>query len=56
MGLAPLNDELCMIAHIVMAGPISRLESVLGLLAGSLGRNEASRFASIARPQPSQSR
>ena len=44
MGLAPLNDELCMIAHIVMAGPISRLESVLGLLAGSLGRNEASRL------------
>ncbi len=42
MGLAPLNDELCMIAHRVMAGPISRLESVLGLLAGSLGRNEAS--------------
>ena len=41
-GLAPLNDELCMIAHRVMAGPVSRLESVLGLLAGSLGRNEAS--------------
>ena len=41
-GLSPLNDELCMIAHRVMAGPVSRLESVLGLLAGSLGREHAS--------------
>ena len=42
VGLSPLNDELCMIAHRVMAGPVSRLESVLGLLAGSLGREHAS--------------
>ena len=41
-GLSPLDDELCMIAHRTMAGPVSRFEAVLGLLAGSLGRNQAS--------------
>ena len=41
-GLSPLGDEQCMIAHRVMSGPVSRLESVLGLLAGSLGRGHAS--------------
>ena len=44
LGLASMNDNIAGIAHRAIAGPLSRLETVLGMLAGLLGRIEISRL------------
>lgn len=44
LGLASLDDSVAGIAHRATAGPLSRLETVLGMLSGLLGRPEASRL------------
>ena len=44
LGLASLDDSIAGIAHRATAGPLSRLETVLGMLSGLLGRQELSRL------------
>ncbi len=44
LGLASVDDSIAGIAHRATAGPLSRLETVLGMLSGLLGRPEASRL------------
>jgi len=44
MGLASMDDSIAGIAHRATAGPLSRLEMVLGMLSGLLGRPETSRL------------
>ena len=44
LGLASLDDSIAGIAHRATAGPLSRLETVLGMLSGLLGRPEVSRL------------
>ena len=44
LGLASLDDSIAGIAHRATAGPLSRLEMVLGMLSGLLGRPEVSRL------------
>ena len=39
-----MNDNIAGIAHRAIAGPLSRLETVLGMLAGLLGRVEISKL------------
>ncbi len=44
VGLSPLEDSISVIAHRAMAGPISRLETVLGLMANLIGRDQVARL------------
>jgi tetratricopeptide (TPR) repeat protein/rRNA maturation endonuclease Nob1 len=44
LGLASVDDSIAGIAHRATAGPLSRLETVLGMLSGLLGRPEVSRL------------
>jgi len=44
IGLASVEDSLASLAHRATAGPLSRLETVLGMLCGLLGRPEISRL------------
>jgi tetratricopeptide (TPR) repeat protein len=44
VGLSPLEDSISVIAHRAMAGPISRLETVLGLMANLIGRDQIARL------------
>ena len=44
LGLASIEDSVASVAHRATAGPLSRLETVLGMISGLLGRPEVSRL------------
>ncbi len=44
IGLASIEDRVASLAHRATAGPLSRLETVLGMLSGILGRPQISRL------------
>ena len=44
LGLSSVDDSISGIAHRAVAGPLSRMETVLGMLSGLLGRSESARL------------
>ena len=44
LGLSSVDDSISGVAHRAVAGPLSRMETVLGMLSGLLGRSESARL------------
>ena len=44
LGLSSVDDSISGIAHRAVAGPLSRMETVLGMISGLLGRSESARL------------